>query len=210
MARDRVDYGKSNELIRLLSAALLYEIVQLRNSQSDVAVGFFYFDFNDVEKHASRKAIRSLLFQLAQHSDASFQPMEQLYQRCGYGQQQPSEGAVQSLLLEAIKLSGTKYIVLDALDECTDREDLLQLFCGIITSKPIGLRVVVTSRRTRDIEERLGSITTYNINIQSAVVDEDIRIYVQDRLATDHKLKKWPTVVHDEITRVVMEKANGM
>jgi hypothetical protein len=70
--------------------------------------------------------------------------------------------------------------------------------------------VMATSRRERDIEEQLRQIADYNINIQSAIVDEDIRVYVRDRLATDSKMKKWPRSVRDEIISVMMEKAGGM
>ena len=64
---------------------------------------------------------------------------------------------------------------------------------------------MITSRREKDIEEQLGSIANYNINIQSAIVDEDIRIYVRDRLATDGKLKKWPEKVQEDIIRVYIQ-----
>jgi hypothetical protein len=41
-------------------------------------------------------------------------------------------------------------------------------------------------------------------------VDEDIRVYIRDRMATDTKLKKWPVSVHEEIMTALMEKASGM
>ncbi len=41
-------------------------------------------------------------------------------------------------------------------------------------------------------------------------MDEDIRIYVRNRLATDSKLKKWPGKVQEDIVAVLMEKADGM
>ena len=69
---------------------------------------------------------------------------------------------------------------------------------------------MATSRREKDIEEQLSPIANYNINIQGAVVDADIRVYVRDRLATDAKLKKWPHTVQNEIITVMMEKAGGM
>jgi hypothetical protein len=184
--------------------------MQLQAHLPNMIVGYFYFDFNDAEKQVSQKAIRTLLFQLTQHTRSGCQHLEQMYQKCGNGQQQPSDEAIQSLLLKTINDGGTKYIVLDALDECADREDFLQFLCGIVAAKPIDLRMIATSRRERDIEERLGSIATYNINIRSTVVDEDIRIYIQDRLANDQKLKKWPAAVHEEILGKIMNKANGM
>lgn len=185
-------------------------MIQHQESQSDTVVGYFYFDFNDVEKQSSRKAVRSLLFQFAQQARDGLQNVEQLYQKCGSGQQQPAEDMIRSLLRDIMGQIDSKYIVLDALDECTDREDLLTFICALVDSKLPGLRILATSRPERDIEERLRPITDHNINIQSAIVDGDIRVYIRDRLATDMKLKKWPPSVQDEITTVMMEKAGGM
>ena len=172
----------------------------------DKVVGYFYFDFNDVEKQSSRTAIRSLLFQFAQQAHNGLQGLEQIYQKCGSGQQQPEEDAIYSQLQETLDRIDSKYIILDALDECTDGEKLLTFVCNLVNSKLKGLCVMVTSRRERDIEEQLRPIADHNINIQSAVVDADIQDYVRDQLATDSKLKKWPKSIQDEITTVMMEK----
>ena len=173
-------------------------------------VSYFYFDFNDVEKQSSKKAIRSLLFQFTMQQQDRLQHLEKLYRICGNGHEQPAENAIRSLFMDAIACTGHKYIILDALDECKDREDFALFIREMFHSQQEGLRILITSRRERDIEEQLGSIATYNINIQSAIVDEDIRRYVVGRLATDSKLKKWPKKVQDDIVRVMMEKAGGM
>lgn len=173
-------------------------------------VSYFYFDFNDVEKQSSKKAIRSLLFQLTlQQQQNRLQTLEQLYQKCGNGQQQPAEDVIRSLLKDAIACTGHKYIMLDAMDECVDREDFLTFIRELVNSQQQGLRVMITSRRERDIEEQLNLLAHYNIDIQSAIVDEDIRVYIRDRLVTDSKLKKWPELVQKEIMTVMMEKADG-
>ena len=56
--------------------------------------------------------------------------------------------------------------------------------------KPRELRILATSRRERDIKDELSSVVNHNINIQSTLVNTDIRIYIRDRMATDKKLKK--------------------
>lgn len=193
-----------------ISAVALQSLLQQQESRSDTAVSYFYFDFNDVEKQSSRTAIRSLLFQFAQQAANGLQDLEQLYQKCRSGEQQPAEDAIQSLLRNTIDKIDFKYVVLDALDECTDREVLLTFIYDLLNGKLEGLLVMATSRRERDIEEQLRPIADYNINIQSAVVDKDIKVYVQNRLATDFKLKKWPESVRNEITSVIIEKAHGM
>ena len=189
---------------------MLESIIQHKESQPDTVIGYFYFDFNNVEKQSARKAVRSLLFQFALQQHDRLHVLEQLHQKCGNGQQQPAEDVIRSLFRDAVAGIGNKYVVLDALDECTDREELLTFLHELINSKQQDLRVLATSRRERDTEDQLSSIAIYNINIQSAIVDEDIRVYVRDRLATDIKLRKWPPVVQEEITAAMMEKARGM
>ena len=82
--------------------------------------------------------------------------------------------------------------------------------CVEVSSLTETLRILITSRRERDIEDLLSTVTDYNINIKSAIVDRDIYIYVLDRLAMDSRLKKWPLAVQEEITVTLMEKAGGM
>ena len=151
-----------------------------------------------------------MLFQFTLQQQNRLQILEDLHQRCENGQHQPIEAEIQSLLKDAVACTGHKYIILDALDECVDREDFMVFVREMVHSQQEGLRIMITSRREKDIEEQLGNIADYNIDIQSAVVDEDIRIYVRDRLATDNKLKKWPGKVQEDIVAVLMEKADGM
>jgi hypothetical protein len=138
-------------------------MLQHKESYPDTMVSYFYFDFSDAEKQSSRKAIRSLLFQFSLQVSDLAQDLERLYQKCNSGQQQPAEGVIHSLFREAIAHLGEKYIVLDALDECTDREVLLTFLRELSASE--GLRILATSRQEKDIEDELNSVANYNINI---------------------------------------------
>ncbi|EXJ76933.1 hypothetical protein A1O3_10090 [Capronia epimyces CBS 606.96] len=194
----------------VLSAAALHDILQQQKSQPDVMVSYFYFDFNDAEKQLSRKAIRSLLFQFALQDSRALEDLQKLHQDCRNGHQQPPEDRIRSLFWEVLARPRPKYILLDALDECTDREELLIFISDLSDSTPSELRILATSRRERDIEDELHSVANHCIDIQSALVDIDIRVYIRDRMATDKKLKKWPPSVQNEITAALMEKAGGM
>ncbi len=189
---------------------MLHHILEHQQSQPDSMVGYFYFDSNDLEKQYSRNAIRSLLFQFALQASDITQDLTRLYETCSSGQQQPPDYVIQLLLIDALARPREKYIILDALDECTDREALWIFLRDLIASKPQDLRILATSRCEKDIEDELSPVTTQNIHIQSPDVDADIRIYIRDRLATDAKLKKWPLSVQDEITTALMARAGGM
>jgi hypothetical protein len=106
------------------------------------------------------------------------------------------------------------YIVLDALDECTDRAELMSIFESIAGWHLDGLHLLVTSRRERDIESALERLVKDKeiICLQSKLVDEDIRRYIHQRLSTDKKLEKWskdPDIVR-EIDTALMKGAKGM
>ena len=188
---------------------MLQHILHYKESQLDTAVGYFYFDFNDVEKQSSKKAVRSLLFQIALQTSECLQDLESLYQKHENGQQQPADNVIQSLFCDKIAQIEHVYIILDALDECKNREPFLE-FHHKLTDINGGFRILATSRREKDIENLLSTITDYNINIESAIVDRDIFVYVRDRLVTDLRLRKWPLAVHEEIKTILMEKAGGM
>ena len=72
---------------------------------------------------------------------------------------------IRSLLKDAVVYTGDKYIILDALDECANREDFITFIRELVHLQQEGLRVIITSRREKDIEEQLGSIANYDINI---------------------------------------------
>ena len=192
------------------SSALLQNILQYECSEPNTAVGYFYFDFNDTDKQNARKAIRSLMFQFALQTKDCLQALEQQYETCGNGQGQPAENTVLSLLRDSLSRTKHTYIILDALDECTDREPLFKILDDLIGASREDLHILATSRPEKDIEDQLSGIASHNINIESAIVDKDIYIYVRDRLATDTKLRKWPPAVQDEIITVLTEKSDGM
>ncbi|KIW99546.1 uncharacterized protein Z518_11285 [Rhinocladiella mackenziei CBS 650.93] len=195
----------------LLSAAALQHILEHQQSHPDIImVSYFYFDFNDTEKQSWQNAVRSLLFQLALQCSDILQDLEKLYQNCGKGQWPTSGSAIQSLYREVVARPGQKYIMLDALDECTDRKESLIFLREMMNSTPDDLHVLATSRPEKDIEDKLSSITTHNINVQSALVNGDICVYICDRVATDETLRKWPSSVQDEIATKLIKHAGGM
>ena len=203
-------HGKAGCGKTILSATALQYLLQRQESVPNMKVSYFYFDFNDAQKQLSSKAIRSLLFQFAVQNQETFHDIDQLYQECNCGQQQPAEESILSLLKDVMTRPADKYIVLDALDECSDRDDILTAIQELTRSNLNGLRILATSRREKDIEDEMANVANHSINIQSAIVDEDIRIYIHAQLSTDKKLKKWSESVHDEITAALMKKADGM
>jgi hypothetical protein len=126
------------------------------------------------------------------------------------GKQQPSTGELLTALRQMIQEFNETFIILDALDECKEREELLADIEGMAGWKLGKLHILATSRREKDIEETLEPLVTGQICIASALVDADIQTYLHEKLQNDSKLKSWPANVQKEIQETLMDGAHGM
>lgn len=102
-------------------------------------------------------------------------------------------------------------IVLDALDECSTRKELLSWLASPTTE---AIHILLTSRTEDDIET---SLTEWIppaaiVPIYQKPVDDDIRRVVHTTIATDKELQRWKDSqdVCEEIETTLMEKADGM
>ncbi len=181
-------------------------------SKPKSAVLFFYFDFNDAEKQRHEKMIRSLICQLSKYFAISV--LQDLYASCLDGNRQPTREMLLSTLRQMVNSLENIYMILDALDECVDRDELLEHLKQILLWEDVNLHVLATSRREQDIEDALTPLTDTQtrISIQSNLINADIRTYVHDRLQADRKLKRWQKnpEVQREIEDALMMKAHGM
>lgn len=91
------------------------------------------------------------------------------------------------------------YVMLGALDETFERQNLLGLLNQLAGVSFEKLGLLVTSRKVIDIEISLTPISTC-ISLSNPYVDEDIQIYIQNQLQDHHKLRTWPKSLLDEIS----------
>ena len=179
-----------------------------------MAAAYFYFDPRDISKQGHENMIRSLLTQLSLQRGSISQVMKTLYGSCKDGTQQPTiKVLTETLHLVAQEFQQT-FVILDGLDECNDRQDLLQTIERIHEWKLESLHLFVVSRKEMDIEYTLDALINEedSVSLQSTLVDEDIRIYVHERLHIDPRLKRWRNhaEVQEEIETALMSKAGGM
>ena len=106
------------------------------------------------------------------------------------------------------------YIILDALDKCEDRQELLNFVENAIRWKSQKLNVVMTSRKLKDFKVFFDTKIKEQsrLSIQNKRVDEDIRSYVHGKLQSDRRFKRWggQPKVREEIVTRMMEKSDGM
>lgn len=104
--------------------------------------------------------------------------------------------------------------VFDALDECSQRVELLQILAMMREWRLGNTHIVVTSRRERDIETRLQEVECLenSLTLERDFVDEDIRQYVRQRLSNDKAMNKWveDSALREEIETTLIGGSQGM
>jgi hypothetical protein len=198
----------------ILSSTILESLYQYCLDSPGKAVAYFYFDFNDAQKQTPDMMIRSLTYQLLQQCLTTPTSLETLFSSCQSGKRQPSLDSLLDVLHETLLLLPQSYLVLDALDECSERAELMQVIERMAMWQHKRLHLLVTSRKEREIEISLECIVDSQniISLQREIVDKDIHTYVRQRLSDDKSLRKWQNdpSIRDEIEKTLMTGAHGM
>ena len=186
-------------------------ISHLFKSQPPLALAYFFFDGRDSQKELQLhdKLIRSLIWQFSlKCGDSVPQVLKDLYLCCGRGYQQPSLNDLHNVLQMILGGFGSAYIILDALDECSERDKVLDWVQTVILHKNGNLRLhlITTSRPEKDINDRLNSYDYVDMVEESE--NHDMEIYLDYQLQTGWQ--KWPLEIQNEIKLALRKQADGM
>jgi hypothetical protein len=194
----------------ILSSTVVEHIKTICKKDSQCQYLFYYFDFSDSKKQEVAGLLRSLLAQLASRDLKTLKEIERLYNQNSCGKQQPDKKSLLSILLSVLRSPLRTYLIIDALDECSQRGEMLGMLSDIYRQCSEEVNVLVTSRKERDIELVLDRLASSSIGIQQTVVDADIRIHLKTCLVEDVKLKRWPSAVKEEMEDALVRGAHGM
>ena len=134
--------------------------------------------------------------------------MADLYKRCGEVQH-PSDEQLQNTFRDILDKFSHAYIMIDALDECTDREKTLNWVNKLISDtnrKATNLHVVVTSRPERDILDTFAALDPHSIDIGETNT-KDIEEYLELQMVS--KFTKYDENTREKIMSKLKERAEG-
>ena len=136
--------------------------------------------------------------------------LENLYAQCGNGHQEPTLDDLQNTLQRILGGFSSTFIILDALDECIEREKLLSWIQTVILEKDMNLRphLIVTSRPEQEIEDKFKSYDYLDLVKESQ--NHDLVAYLDYQFQNDSDLQKWNSDTQDQIKLTLMEQADGM
>ena len=116
---------------------------------------------------------------------------------------------LQDILRDILYGFSDAYIVIDALDECSDRQKTLDWVKELVTDRKAGesLHIVVTSRPEPDIEKIFRTLDQHSIGVGETTANQDIMKYLE--LQMESQFHKYDENTRKEIESRLRERAEG-
>ncbi|KAH7150858.1 hypothetical protein DER46DRAFT_400008 [Fusarium sp. MPI-SDFR-AT-0072] len=171
----------------------------------------FFFDFNDSRKQKLENLLRSLAFQLYHTGNKAARRLDSLFTSHDNGRRQPDTTALAACVNAMIQTSEKVFIIIDALDECTAREELLHWIRGLASSNA---QLLVTGRPEAEFQRQIPRLLDEHncVLLDKQAINADIRSYVEATLEQkpDFVDKKLSQGLLDEIRDKIGDRADGM
>ena len=185
-------------------------------------MGYFYFDFRNVNKQGLHDLLPSLLTQLSAHSSTRCDILSRLCKAHDRGKTRPSNTVLTKCLEDMLTIPDQTpiYLILDALDESpitsgipSAREKVLELLKDLVGLGLPKLHICVTSRPEIDIRNAIEPLTSLRVSLHDQTGQkEDIADYIRAVVYSnsDTNMRRWKQEDKELVVKTLAERADGM
>lgn len=190
---------------KTVASSIIIDHLQTKYRKENVAVTCLFCNYRDRSAQSAEIFMSNLLKQVVQQKRIISAELRERYNEREKSQLTFAESA--KLFRHEISHVSKVFVVIDALDETSEHEDIRRLVLPELQSLPINL--LVTSRYEKSIEQRLGKAE--QLEIQATAVD--VETYVKARIPSEHLLARHiqadPTL-EETIVDGIVKKSQGM
>src|ERR1700728_370925 len=196
----------------LCSASVIEDVARHCETTPSSAFAYFFFDGRDGQKESQTvgSLIRSLIRQFSTPYGGVPAVLTNLYHSCYDGGSPPSVESLHATLLLILEAFDNVFIILDALDECAKRNDVLKWIKEMTSWRKGKLHLLATSRPEEDIANRLRLLNPVNVYIEQDLITCDVKRYIDCILDDDVAFDRWNDQIKANIRRKLQESAGGM
>ena len=175
----------------------------------DFGVAFIYCNYKEQKEQSLNNLLLSLLRQLIDKRSVVPEEMYHLYKRHKEKETRPTLSESLKLLQLVVSQFSTVFIIIDALDECSEGDRTRSSLINNLYQLLPKIRFFCTSRRLGDIESQFKSSPCQEI----LATDTDIGIYLETRIQQKTRLRKHvktDSTLLALITDKIVSVADGM
>jgi hypothetical protein len=199
-------HGKAGCGKSVLCSTLIEDLKLHCKADTNTVLAYFYFSFSDLDKQSYRSFLSSLVHQLT--DEQSYENLKASFD----GTKQASVKALENTFLFQLTQHDNVTLVLDALDEVSEDEDLPMLLARlqIFANRATNLKILALSRMSTEIEKAVLSIGAQLLPLPSSKVSADIRRYVESEFSQSPSLLRWSPKMQQKAKETLEQKADGM
>jgi len=124
-------HGSAGSGKTILTSGILEGLVKDCKDDPAKSLAFFFFDFNDSSKQRLTGMLKSVVSQLLDKCVEIPQLLQDAYASSQNGSREPSSDKLLQMMKALVQSLPTSYLVLDALDECSERSALMETLTQI-------------------------------------------------------------------------------
>ncbi|EHK50318.1 hypothetical protein TRIATDRAFT_211690 [Trichoderma atroviride IMI 206040] len=157
----------------------------------------FFFDFTDTKKQKLSDMLHSLAFQLYASDLDSRKALDNLLASSDSAGRRPDTNELSECVRAIMRPHKKLVILLDALDECSERRELMQWMKELVQDIT-NVQVIATGRPEHDLQQELIPLLGKKncLPLDKESVDKDIRSYIKARLEEGQEFKRWANFPH--------------
>lgn len=196
----------------VLCSSVIEDIRQKCEDFHNARCAYFYFDFRDKSKQSVEGMLRSLLRQLSSYDTSLPKLVADLHRAHARQGHQPTQEALIDTLCSIAQETERTFIIIDALDECAELDEALDLLLALTDASCATLSILVTSRELDDIGAAIKDVPAEklkHVSIQNRKDNADIDLFIRTQVEKNRKLRRWRRQ-KSQIIKVLGNGAQGM
>ncbi|KAF5632082.1 hypothetical protein F52700_6601 [Fusarium sp. NRRL 52700] len=190
----------------ILACVAMNELEEKFGHDLQKSAGCVFCDYKDISATTPFRLIANLLSQVLFGQVDLPENVTKLYEKHENGDSRPTLDELVTLLQELGKAK-TIYIIVDALDECSDKDDSRHILLQQLSKLQEHCNILMTSRSSVSISDYFEDYLTIEITAKEADMDKYIAGHLSARLQSH--IKKKPSL-YEEIRSTVIRKAKNM
>ena len=191
----------------MISSSIIIDSLKTISTQSGMDVAYVYCNYKAFEQQTATNLLASLLQQILQERSSLPQSLLCLYESHIKKATRPSLSELSQIFQQDVIENRHVYVVIDALDECSEVNDTRFCFLAKIQKILSKIHLLITSRPGVVLD--LKSVTRIDIEAR----DDDVSTYLNQRIELEPRLKslvKGNALLHNEILTTIVDKSQGM
>lgn len=196
----------------MINRSLVVDTISALYALDDsVGLAFVYYKHQNRESQKFKDIVSAIIKQLSRKKEVLPNSLKELYQQYSRQDELPSQSKLQAQLVKVSESFNQVYIIIDALDECSDQKPFLSLITALIQNSSV--KICVTSRREQNIRNTFAKLKCPTLEIEAKKVDQDIAVFVDSeisRRSADYTDGTIDLALRKMIKEALVSKSNGM